>query len=187
MTSDTLHLWFSSSLQAYFIVDEYDWRDNIPFQAVLKSRTIPPRDSIEWSFPPYPQQIYFEPPLTSGSHILLGGVKGYGISDTARFTVLAPTQVRCNSPDAMSIALGQNYPNPFNGLTWVPFTLARESHESMSLCNSLGQSVRTVLTGEQGAGAHLVKIDLGGLPSGPYWCRLQVERTTRTIRLIYIK
>jgi hypothetical protein len=186
-TTDTVSLHFGSTLQAYYIVDSYNLLDYAVGAAILTSKRIPPQDSVVWTPPQYPRNGFGQPPLTTGSHILVGGVIGYGKSDTTRFTVIAPTHVSPEPSSAVRFSLDQNYPNPFNGGTWVSFTLDKTSQLDLSLYNVLGQKIRTVLTGRHTAGTHLTAVDAEGLPSGPIWCRLQVDGSARTIRMLYVK
>ncbi len=186
-TSDTVYLWFPSTLQAYYILDNYDLLNYAVGAAILTFRKISPQDSVVWTPPQYPRNGWGQPPLATGSHILVGGVIGYGTSDTTRFMVIAPTHVSPASPSVGGFSLEQNYPNPFNGGTWVSFTLDRTSELDLSLFNVLGQKLRTVRTGRHTSGTHLTTVNVEGLPSGPIWCRLQVGRSARTIRLLYVK
>jgi len=76
--------------------------------------------------------------------------------------------------------LYQNYPNPFNPTTRISFELPSSGQVELSIYNSLGQKIRTLISGSQEAGIH--SIEWGGLndnnlpvSSGIYVYRLQVQ------------
>ncbi|HWR83234.1 MAG TPA: FlgD immunoglobulin-like domain containing protein [Candidatus Deferrimicrobium sp.] len=80
-----------------------------------------------------------------------------------------------------------NYPNPFNPSTTISFELPVAGHVRLTIYNSLGQQVRTLVNEKMGAGGHLIEWDgtddLGSrLASGAYFYRLEagdvVERKT---------
>jgi hypothetical protein len=73
--------------------------------------------------------------------------------------------------------LSQNYPNPFNPTTSIKYALPVDSRVTMEVYSILGQKVRTLMNGAQGAGYHIAEwngmSDAGTiLPSGVYFLRL---------------
>ncbi len=58
-----------------------------------------------------------------------------------------------------AFALYQNYPNPFNPSTTIQFDLIEANHVSLSIYNSAGQLVRTLVSGDYAPGAHKVVWD----------------------------
>jgi hypothetical protein len=52
--------------------------------------------------------------------------------------------------------LHQNRPNPFNPNTTIQFDLPQAGHVTLTIYNSVGQLVRTLVSGEYEAGAHKV-------------------------------
>jgi hypothetical protein len=70
-------------------------------------------------------------------------------------------------------ALNQNYPNPFNPETTIDFSLPDNSLVDLSIYDTLGRQVATLLEGSVEAGFYSVKWNARDLPSGVYFYRLQ--------------
>ena len=74
--------------------------------------------------------------------------------------------------------LDQNYPNPFNPATTITYRLARTGTVSLSVFNTLGQLVATLVDGLQEAGIHNITFEAGSLSSGVYLYRLTAGGAT---------
>lgn len=83
-------------------------------------------------------------------------------------------------PDAFS--LQQNYPNPFNGITTISYSLPFETQVNLSIVNSLGQHVATILDAVQAAGERRELFDSRGLASGAYFYTLRVSAPNQPLR-----
>jgi hypothetical protein len=83
--------------------------------------------------------------------------------------------------------LGQNYPNPFNPSTTILYGLPSRSHVTLSVFNTVGQQVATLVEGEQEAGFHEVQFEASGLASGVYLYRLQAGDFVQTKRLLLLR
>jgi hypothetical protein len=155
--------------------------------AVLTSRTILPFGTVQWDFLKYPAHNSGWPLLLSGAHSITGQVLGYASSDTLVIFVTPTTDVPKVSAGVKGFLLGQNYPNPFNGTTIIPFQVSTAGTVLITLYNNLGQAVHTLLDDYRAAGSYAVQARLDGLPSGSYWCRLQMGGRSQTIKLILSK
>jgi hypothetical protein len=86
-----------------------------------------------------------------------------------------------------AFSLRQNYPNPFNPSTTIGYTLARRSHVTLSVYNTLGQQVAALINENQESGSHEVRFDGSGLASGVYFYRIQAGDFVQTKRLILLR
>ncbi len=89
-------------------------------------------------------------------------------------------------------ALLQNYPNPGNPSTVISYTLARDSKVNLTIYNTLGQTVKTLVDGYQAANIYKVvwdgRDDSGKeVASGVYFYRLVAGDFSATKRLIVLK
>lgn len=83
------------------------------------------------------------------------------------------------------IALANGHPNPFNESTKLNFSVPKEGHVVISLYNSLGEVVKTVVDEVMAAGEYTVNVTAAGLPSGSYYARMQSgsEIITRNLKI----
>ena len=65
------------------------------------------------------------------------------------------------------------FPNPVQWKGSIRYTLQKAQPVEITLQNSLGQTVQTLLSQPQQAGEHSLTIDTGTLPAGMYFCTLQ--------------
>ncbi len=88
---------------------------------------------------------------------------------------------------AYSFELNQNYPNPFNPSTRISYSLAKNGFVRLTVYNSIGQKVRTLVSQEQSRGEHSVQFDANDLSSGVYFYRLQAGDNVQTRKLVLLK
>jgi photosystem II stability/assembly factor-like uncharacterized protein len=89
--------------------------------------------------------------------------------------------------DRPQISLHQNFPNPFNPTTTIRYVLSQSSHVVISIYNSLGELVATLVNQEQQAGSHQVELSGAGLATGMYFCRLQAGGFIETKKILLVK
>lgn len=97
--------------------------------------------------------------------------------------VTNPRQVRV----PMQFLLSYAFPNPFNPSTTIRYGLPKRSQVTVTVYNTLGQKVATLVQGEKEAGYHEVKFDGTGLSSGVFFCRLQAGDFVKTRRLVLLR
>ena len=83
--------------------------------------------------------------------------------------------------------LEQNYPNPFNPSTTIQYALPNRSHVTLTVFNTLGERVATLVQGEQEAGNHEVQFQASNLASGVYFYRLQAGDFVQSRKLLLLK
>jgi len=86
-----------------------------------------------------------------------------------------------------SCRLLQNFPNPFNPSTTIGYVLRGRAHVTLSVFNTLGQQVSTLIDGVQDAGYHDVRFDGSGLSSGVYFYRIRAGDYVAERKLLLIR
>jgi len=89
-------------------------------------------------------------------------------------------------------ALEQNYPNPFNPTTEIVYALPKQLKVNLSIYNSLGQRIATLVDKKQPAGCYNVtwsaKDQYGNaVSSGVYFYRLEAGEFVSTMKMLFIK
>jgi hypothetical protein len=94
-----------------------------------------------------------------------------------------------------------NYPNPFNPGTKIRFEIPDQARNdnvlvTLKVYDILGNEVATLVNEEKPSGRYEVEFNShSGLPSGEvrnlvsgiYFCRLQTENYSKTIKMLYLK
>jgi len=88
---------------------------------------------------------------------------------------------------AEQFSLSQNYPNPFNPRTTIRYGLPQRSSVTLSVFNTLGQRIATLVQEAQEAGYHEVKFDGSSIASGVYFYRLQAGNFVQTRKLLLLR
>jgi Secretion system C-terminal sorting domain len=83
--------------------------------------------------------------------------------------------------------LCQNYPNPCNPSTTIRYGLPRRSQVTLTVFNTLGQQVTTLVQGEQEKGYHEVRFDASNLSSGVYFYRIRAGEFVQTRKLLLLR
>lgn len=89
-------------------------------------------------------------------------------------------------------ALAQNYPNPFNPVTTLRYDVPLDAHIEFAIYNTLGQKVRTLVSGFQPAGRYQFqwdsRNDAGAIvASGVYLYRLHAGSFVKTRKMLLVK
>jgi hypothetical protein len=83
--------------------------------------------------------------------------------------------------------LGQNYPNPFNPSTTISYTLSHASQVQLTVVNTLGQEVATLVNEDKPAGSYTVNFNAGKLASGVYFYTLKANGFTDVKMMVLMK
>ncbi len=98
-----------------------------------------------------------------------------------------PTSVNSSSVTPDLYKLDQNYPNPFNPSTKISYTLPNAGFTKLTVYNSLGEEVQSLVRENQSAGSYTVNFDAANLPSGMYLYSLSSGNFKQTNKMILMK
>ena len=84
-------------------------------------------------------------------------------------------------------ALAQNFPNPFNPETTIEFQLEKPGHTTVSVYNSIGQLVATLINENLASGNYHVSFHAENQPAGIYFYRIQSGDFSATRKMLLIK
>jgi hypothetical protein len=121
---------------------------------------------------------------------LLGNESEYSNVDSIEITIVGIKDMQQSIVN--DFALHQNYPNPFNPSTTIRYSVGAHrdvtlQHVDLSIYNTLGQKVATLVNKKQSAGSYQIKWNAGGLSSGVYLYRLQTGNYIQTKKMILMK
>jgi len=113
----------------------------------------------------------------------------YGLS---RLTEDFPAELAENQSLPKEYKLHQNYPNPFNPVTTITYELPQQSDTELTIYNTLGQKVNTLVRENQSPGSYTVnwngKNDAGiPMPSGIYLYYLQSDNYTLSRKMLLLR
>ncbi len=116
--------------------------------------------------------------VTLGSYYLIDDLEFDNVSDISEGSF-------GDSPK--SYHLTQNYPNPFNPSTKINFSLPQPGRVRLSVFNSLGQEVETLIDKDMIAGDHRVTFNAGNFPSGIYFYRIEAGEYHDVKKMVLLK
>ncbi len=85
------------------------------------------------------------------------------------------------------ITLEPNYPNPFNPSTNIRFNLPEASDVQLTVYNTIGRKVSTLIHQKMTAGSHSITFDASGMPSGVYIYRLKADGFSQSRKMLLLK
>jgi hypothetical protein len=83
--------------------------------------------------------------------------------------------------------LGDNYPNPFNPTTTIEYSLASAGFVELSVYNTLGQKIATLVNERNSAGHHQVTFDASALASGVYFYEIIAKDFNQVKKMLLVK
>jgi hypothetical protein len=83
--------------------------------------------------------------------------------------------------------LKQNYPNPFNPTTTIEYYIAESEFVNLSIFNSLGEEVKTLVNMVQAQGKYKIEFDGGNLTSGIYYYKISAGSNFDIKKLVLLK
>lgn len=119
---------------------------------------------------------------SSGNKLFLTAYDSVHGTELWMIQSLVPSSI---SPGGYKLA--QNYPNPFNTSTTILYEVLIPNVVRFSICNILGQELKTVEIGWKSAGLYEYSWDGGGYPSGLYFYRFQTGNYFETKKMVLLK
>jgi hypothetical protein len=121
----------------------------------------------------------------------------YGEANSGAWTMLSVSTTSGVGHDGDGLipnrfSLAQNYPNPFNAGTNIGFAIEKGGQVNLTVCNLLGQTVRTLLNGYRDPGVYTEAWDGRdehgtSVPSGIYFSRLIQNSQTQVRKMVLLK
>ena len=84
-------------------------------------------------------------------------------------------------------SLIQIYPNPFNSSTTIKYKITEPGFVSLKVYNTMGTVVACLVKEQKPVGEYSIELNVAGLQSGIYFCRLQAGKFTDTKKLVLQK
>ncbi len=97
------------------------------------------------------------------------------------------TAITDHSRDDSRVILEQNSPNPVNNITDIRFQLPSENHVRMTLFNSMGSEIKTLINADAAAGSHTLRLYTDNLSSGVYFYQLTAGDVVKMKKMIIVR
>jgi hypothetical protein len=92
-----------------------------------------------------------------------------------------------NEAIAKEFILHNNYPNPFNPITYIKFSIPKQSQIELSIWNSVGEKVTTLVDEIRFSGTYTVPFDATSFSSGMYFYSLKAGDQNLTNKMMLLK
>ncbi len=109
---------------------------------------------------------------------------GFWYRATDLLTSVEPVET---DPLPAEFHLEQNYPNPFNPSTTIQFAVPKASHVTLTIYDTVGRHVATLVDDAYPAGAYRVVFDAGELASGVYVYRITAGAFQATRKMLFLR
>ena len=122
-----------------------------------------------------------------GSH---GEVFGYGLMGAiinGKEYGIITSVMNLPTKNPTVFELKQNYPNPFNPSTTIKIFVGNRTEAVLRVFNALGQEIDVLYEGELEAGNHTFRWNAEKLSGGIYFCRVDANNISETLKLIFLK
>ena len=77
--------------------------------------------------------------------------------------------------------------NPFNPTTTISFSIPRSAYTTLTIFNTIGQDIATLVTGNLNPGTYSKQWNANGVVSGVYYYRLQAGGFVQTRKLLLLR
>lgn len=109
------------------------------------------------------------------------------LSDTSSEVIMDITDVHDENYTVSTYELFQNYPNPFNPSTTLKYSLPETANITLTIYNSLGEKVVTLVKGVKAAGVHSIEWNASKFNSGVYFYELKTDKFRSVKKLLFLK
>ncbi|MFZ1289512.1 MAG: T9SS type A sorting domain-containing protein [Melioribacteraceae bacterium] len=106
-------------------------------------------------------------------------------TDNSDSTTTSIAENNSFSPNEYNLA--QNYPNPFNPSTTISYTIPEAGFTKLSIYNSLGEVIQSLVNENQSAGRYSVNFIANNIPSGMYFYTISSGNFTQTNKMVLMK
>ncbi len=124
---------------------------------------------------------YADTKVTKGNYVYR--LKQIDFNGTYRYS----KEVEMSVKTPITFNLNQNYPNPFNPATMISYSIPEKGIVNLSIYNSLGQKVMTLVNGNVDAGNYNVQLNASRLVSGVYFYRLSAGNHVSVKKMMVLK
>lgn len=83
--------------------------------------------------------------------------------------------------------VSQPFPNPFNPSTTITLSVPIDTHLSLSVYNIAGQNVAIIANEKVKAGHYHYSWNARGMPSGIYFCKVQIDNSYKMKKILLLK
>ncbi|UCF62677.1 MAG: T9SS type A sorting domain-containing protein [bacterium] len=160
---------------------------------IKKIKQIIPKDTSEYHLIKWKMQSHHKVYFKARFEVSAGLVYRESVVN-CRYEEEVTQLTRSVTPDTetMSVipskfALFQNYPNPFNPHTRITFDIPRESKVTLSIYNTLGEQITTLISERKPAGRYSYIWNARSTASGIYICHLEAEGFHESKKMILLR
>lgn len=132
----------------------------------------------------FPNVEVYDMKYKEGPAKLLAATHGRGCF---MFDLSSISSVGSNTEIADGFSLSQNFPNPFNPSTVISYSVGNRGPVSLTVFNTLGKEVATLVDKVQGEGSYSVKFDASELSAGVYYYRLNAGGNSISKKMLLLK
>ncbi len=123
----------------------------------------------------------------SGAATVVGPTGIGSLTGLDTFMMAASSVPDIEKPLPVSYLLHGAFPNPFNPATKISYELPRESHVTISVYDTAGRRVKTIVDGVQSAGTHEVMFRADRLSSGVYFYEMRTGDFQEIRKMMLVK
>jgi len=154
-------------------------------QGALYEGTVTADGSGKW--------VFSKPEGLAGPYVTATATDTSGnTSEFSNSVYIVPEKVEQEKALPKAFALYPAYPNPFNAETMIRYTLPKSVNIRLSVYNSLGREIRTLVAEDQPAGYYTVRWDGKdeqgrAMPSGVYVYTLQAGEFVQMRKMVLVR